>query len=115
MTDEEMKRLEELARDAKQVASYGGDRLRWLRFTDAATPAAVLALIERVRKADGQLATIAATLEYEGPVEGVAQAVKEYARASVDAYVKAERRGAEEMRREVAERVLKMPLPGDAP
>lgn len=100
-------------------------------FIAAANPAAVLALLDRIKELEGQLSSIAATLEYEGPVDGLAQAVKDYAKASIDAYVSAERRGAEEMRdaadtvlfsgepgdsrMDFSERIRALPLPGDAP
>lgn len=114
MTDEEMKRLEDLAKERDLYS-----------FAFEATPEAVLALIERVRKAE-------AALKCDHGDE------REYcAKAFNEAVDRAERKGAEEMRsrcanevqasgdiadlaethgyRELEALVRSIPLPGDAP
>lgn len=70
MTDEELERLSNavIRLDGGTYGHAGATKLG----------RGVLALLERVRKAEDQLARIGATLEYEGPTDGVADAVKRH-------------------------------------
>lgn len=172
MTDEEMKRLEGLAKAAsdavgghwKYIPAHGGVE-GWVEseteganigtgydgewdgdagmFSAAADPAAVLALIERVRKAEAN------AKEWSDRAGEWQQNAKEYARRAEKAeadVLNAERKGAEGMRaaavdgcrewsipmpidvwqgtkkelsaataRALADRIQLLPLPGDAP
>lgn len=63
MTDEEMKRLEEACTGVAGGWLENGSSAPFVRFLNTCTPAAVLALIERVRKAEDALDTMRVDLE----------------------------------------------------
>lgn len=89
MTDEELERLSNavIRLDGGTYGHAGATKLG----------RGVLALLERVRKAEDQLATIAATVDYEGLTDGLADAVKRFYVTGMDVCAKAisERKAAE--------------------
>lgn len=62
MTDAE-KELRRLAEGARQVAAYGGDELRWHHFREAAQPAVVIALLDRIEALEADNAAMVAELQ----------------------------------------------------
>lgn len=107
MTDEEMKRLEEFAEDAETGPQ---EYRQWLlgHFHNLATPSAVLALIERVRKA-----------ERKGAEEMRAAAVDGCREWSIpmpiDVWQGTKKELSAATARALADRIQLLPLPGDAP
>lgn len=118
MTEAE-KELRRLAQSAKEAASYGGDEVRWHRFRDAAQPAAVLALLDRIEALETELDVTKRDLD----------AAREASIKNSEAYFKAldriealekqvgeaERNGAEEMRAAAVDgcREWSIPMPID--
>lgn len=136
MSDEEMKRLKDACTGVTGGWTENGSSAPFIRFLNACTPEAVLALIERVRKAEAN------AKEWSERAGEWQQNAKDYARRAEKAeadVLNAERKGAEEMReraafvhdcqcasqgfsglssapwhRRCAAEIRSLPLPGDA-